>query len=78
MDTLEHVAIIMDGNGRHGERHVGDRVAGHINGAEVAKKIILHARALGIPYLSMWAFSTANWKRSRQKIFHGYKFLDEP
>jgi undecaprenyl diphosphate synthase len=68
MQAAQHVAIIMDGNGRHGIKTTGDRVSGHAKGGDVAKEIVLHAKKRGVAFLSLWAFSTANWKRSSREI----------
>jgi undecaprenyl diphosphate synthase len=58
-----HVAIIMDGNGRWAERRGLPRSAGHRAGLESARKVIQEAARLGIKYLTLYAFSTENWKR---------------
>lgn len=63
-----HVAIIMDGNGRWAKRHNLPRILGHKKGAEVAKKITIKARELGIPYLTLFAFSKENWQRPESEI----------
>ena len=59
-----HVAIIMDGNGRWAEKRHKNRSAGHYAGAEQAKKIVGAASALGIEYVTLYIFSTENWKRT--------------
>ena len=63
----EHVAIIMDGNGRWAERRHKNRSAGHYAGAEQAKKIVGAASALGIEYVTLYIFSTENWKRTAEE-----------
>lgn len=64
----EHIGIIMDGNGRWAkERHL-PRNAGHKKGAEVFKQISRHCRDLGIKYLTVYAFSTENWKRPKEEV----------
>ena len=62
-----HVAIIMDGNGRWAERRHKNRSAGHYAGAEQAKKIVGAASALGIEYVTLYIFSTENWKRTAEE-----------
>ncbi len=64
----QHVAIIMDGNGRWAKSKGLPRVYGHKKGAEVAKKIIYKTRELGIPYLTLFAFSKENWLRPKEEI----------
>ena len=59
-----HVAIIMDGNGRWAKNRGLPRTAGHAAGAETFRRIANHCRALGVEYLTVYAFSTENWKRS--------------
>ena len=62
-----HIAIIMDGNGRWAERRHKNRSAGHYAGAEQAKKIVGAASALGIEYVTLYIFSTENWKRTAEE-----------
>lgn len=63
-----HVAIIMDGNGRWARQRHLPRVEGHRAGAESAKAIIRAAGALGIDYLTLYAFSTENWNRPKSEV----------
>jgi len=63
-----HVAIIMDGNGRWAKSKGLSRIYGHKKGAEVAKKIIYKTKELGIPYLTLFAFSKENWLRPEKEI----------
>ena len=64
----EHVAIIMDGNGRWAKRRGMDRVRGHQKGAESVREIVRTSRELGIRWLTLYAFSEENWKRSKYEI----------
>lgn len=64
----EHVAIIMDGNGRWARRRGLPRIAGHKRGVETVRKIVDACPELGIKYLTLFAFSTENWKRSSEEI----------
>jgi undecaprenyl diphosphate synthase len=74
----EHVAIIMDGNGRWATNRGWPRLVGHRKGAERVREIVRSAPDLGIRWLTIYAFSTENWKRSTEEvlglmsIFAGY------
>jgi undecaprenyl diphosphate synthase len=63
-----HIAIIMDGNGRWAKARGLPRVAGHRSGAEAARRAVIAAAELGIPYLTLFGFSSENWKRSSGEI----------
>ena len=63
-----HVAIIMDGNGRWAKQRGLPRTAGHAAGAESFRRIANYCRTLGVKYLTVYAFSTENWKRSEEEI----------
>ena len=63
-----HVAIIMDGNGRWAKKRGLPRTAGHAAGAEAFRRIANYCRTLGVEYLTVYAFSTENWKRSAEEI----------
>lgn len=65
---LRHVAIIMDGNGRWAERHGLPRIEGHRRGADAVKRCIESANEFGVEYLTLYAFSTENWKRSSEEV----------
>lgn len=71
----EHVAIIMDGNGRWAERNKVNRVSGHNQGMLAMKEIIKRADVMGIKYLTVYAFSTENWKRSQEEVGGIFKLL---
>lgn len=64
----KHIAIIMDGNGRWAEKRCLNRIAGHRMGIKRAKEIIQACRELGIEVLTLYAFSTENWKRPQREI----------
>lgn len=64
----QHVAIIMDGNGRWAEMRGKDRTEGHAKGVEVVKKIMENAVELGIKYLTLYTFSTENWNRPEYEV----------
>ena len=63
-----HIAIIMDGNGRWARKRGLPRTAGHAAGAESFRRIANYCRTLGVRYLTVYAFSTENWKRSQEEV----------
>ena len=68
MNALNHVAIIMDGNGRWGLRKKKSRNFGHLKGLKTVETIIKTSIKQKIPFLTLYAFSTENWKRSVSEI----------
>jgi len=68
MNMPLHVGIIMDGNGRWATERGKKRSAGHKEGAKTLEKIAIHAKKIGIKYLSVFAFSTDNFKRSKEEV----------
>lgn len=69
MDHLpRHIAIIMDGNGRWAKKRGMPRTAGHKVGAEVFRTIATYCKDLGVDYLTVYAFSTENWKRPQDEV----------
>ena len=64
----QHIAIIMDGNGRWAKQRGLPRTAGHKAGAETFRRIADHCNTLGVKYLTVYAFSTENWKRSAEEV----------
>ena len=68
MNDLKHLAIIMDGNGRWAKQNKLPRTAGHYKGVEVLRNITIYANKLGIKCLTVYAFSTENWKRSQEEV----------
>ncbi len=63
-----HVAIIMDGNGRWAKTKNLPRIEGHVTGIESVRDIVTATRELGIPYLTLYAFSKENWVRPREEV----------
>ena len=63
-----HIAIIMDGNGRWARKRLLPRTAGHAAGAETFRRIALYCREIGVKYLTVYAFSTENWKRPQEEV----------
>ena len=76
MNPLNHIAIIMDGNGRWGLRNKNSRNAGHKAGLKTVEKIIKETIKNRIKYLTLYAFSTENWKRPKKEITHLFKLLE--
>ncbi|NQV22288.1 MAG: isoprenyl transferase [Rhodospirillales bacterium] len=68
MPIPEHIAIIMDGNGRWAKKRGLPRLAGHQRGAETVRKIVKSCQALGVRYLTLYAFSSENWKRPATEV----------
>jgi undecaprenyl diphosphate synthase len=65
---LRHVAIIMDGNGRWAKARGLPRIAGHRRGAEAVRRVVRGAGELGVPVLTLFAFSTENWQRPASEV----------
>ena len=76
MNPLNHVAIIMDGNGRWGIKNKNSRNEGHKAGLGAVEKVIKQAIKLDIKYLTFYTFSTENWKRPKQEIEYLFKLLE--
>ncbi len=68
MSTPRHVAIIMDGNGRWAKKRLLPRIAGHRKGIEAARTVLEAAGNLGIEVLTLYAFSTENWRRPEEEV----------
>ncbi|MCM1194595.1 MAG: polyprenyl diphosphate synthase [Corallococcus sp.] len=77
MNVPKHVAIIMDGNGRWAKGKGLPRVYGHKKGLDVAEKIIDYSLSLGVEYLSLYVFSTENWKRPVKEINSLFALADK-
>ena len=77
MNPLIHVAIIMDGNGRWGLRYKNSRNAGHKQGIKSVEKIIKAAIKKKIKFLTLYAFSTENWKRPKKEIYYLFNLLED-
>lgn len=69
-EVPDHVAIIMDGNGRWAARRSLIRLKGHEQGAKAVREAVKGCRELGIPYLTLFAFSSENWKRPEEEVNH--------
>jgi undecaprenyl diphosphate synthase len=76
MNPLNHVAIIMDGNGRWGLKKKKNRNFGHKEGLKTVEKIIQHSVKKNIKFLTLFAFSTENWKRPKKEINYLFTLLE--
>ena len=76
MNQIKHVAIIMDGNGRWGIKHKKSRNLGHKQGLKTVEKIIKATIKNKVKYLTLYAFSTENWKRPKKEINFLFKLLE--
>ena len=73
----DHIAIIMDGNGRWAKKRALPRIAGHHEGMKVVRKITKQASQLGVKVLTLYAFSTENWKRPKSEVDFIMKLPEE-
>ena len=76
MNPIKHVAIIMDGNGRWGIKNKGTRNKGHTEGLKTIENIITESLKQEIRYLTLYTFSTENWKRPKQEITFLFKIFE--
>lgn len=76
-DRLKHIAFIMDGNGRWAKKRMLPRPVGHVNGAATFKKVVRYCFEMGIKVVTVYAFSTENWKRPKEEIDAIIKLLKE-
>ncbi len=76
MNPIKHVAIIMDGNGRWGVKNKGSRNLGHRSGIDTVEQIIEETINQKISYLTLYTFSTENWKRPKKEISFLFKLLE--
>ena len=76
MNPLKHVAIIMDGNGRWGLKYKNSRNAGHKAGLVTVEKIIKESINQKIKFLTLYVFSTENWKRPKKEIDYLFNLLE--
>ena len=75
MNKLNHVAFIMDGNGRWGKQRDKGRNFGHLKGVETVKKIVKASIKSGIPVVTFYVFSSENWKRPKKEIVFLFKLI---
>ena len=76
MNPIKHVAIIMDGNGRWGIKHKNSRNAGHRAGLYAVESVIDECLKINIKYLTLYTFSTENWKRPKKEINFLFNLLE--
>jgi len=76
MNPIKHVAIIMDGNGRWGIKHKGSRNTGHRAGLDTVEQIIEESIKQNIEHLTLYTFSTENWKRPKKEILFLFTLLE--
>ncbi len=76
-EGIKHLAIIMDGNGRWAQTRHRPRVWGHVRGAKIASRITEHASRLGLKSLTLYAFSTENWKRPEFEVSLLFRLLEK-
>ena len=77
MNKLQHIAFIMDGNGRWGIKKNKSRNYGHLKGLETVKKVVENSIKLKIPIVTFYVFSSENWKRPRAEINFLFKLIDQ-
>ncbi len=75
-DFPEHIGIIMDGNGRWAKKRGLPRSIGHKKGANTFRKIVKYCSKIGIKYLTVYAFSTENWKRPKEEVDYLMRLFD--
>jgi len=68
MRVPEHIAIIMDGNGRWAKKHGRERLYGHLNGVESVRAVLETAVEIGVKFLTLYTFSTENWNRPKEEV----------
>ena len=76
MNKVNHIAIIMDGNGRWGKKKGKNRNFGHQNGIKVIEKIVKSSIKINVPILTFYTFSSENWKRPKKEINFLFKLIN--
>lgn len=80
MNAVNHIAFIMDGNGRWAKKRLLPRIAGHKKGLDTAERVIDECMVLGVKYVSLYVFSTENWKRDKDEVDGlfdlAYRYID--
>ena len=77
IDIPRHVAVIMDGNGRWAKRRHLPKIAGHRAGAKSVREVVEAARELGVKVLTLYTFSTENWKRPKNEVTALFRLLEQ-
>ena len=76
MNKVNHIAIIMDGNGRWGKKKKKTRNFGHLKGVKVIEKLVKYSMRIKVPILTFYTFSTENWKRPKKEIKFLFQLID--
>jgi len=76
MNKVNHIAIIMDGNGRWGKKKKKTRNFGHLNGVRVIERLVKESVKIKIPILTFYTFSTENWKRPKKEIIFLFNLIE--
>ncbi len=76
MNRINHIAIIMDGNGRWGKKRGKSRNFGHLKGIDIIENLVKESIKIKIPILTFYTFSTENWKRPRKEISFLFKLIE--
>ena len=77
MNKINHIAIIMDGNGRWGKKRGKSRNFGHLKGIDIIENLVKESIKIKIPILTFYTFSTENWKRPRKEISFLFKLIED-
>ena len=77
MNKINHVAIIMDGNGRWGKKRGKSRNFGHSKGIDIIENLVKESIKIKIPILTFYTFSTENWKRPRKEVYFLFKLIED-
>ena len=77
MNKINHVAIIMDGNGRWGKKRGKSRNFGHLKGIDIIENLVKESIKIKIPILTFYTFSTENWKRPRKEVYFLFKLIED-
>ena len=77
MNKINHIAIIMDGNGRWGKKRGKSRNFGHLKGIDIIENLVKESIKIKIPILTFYTFSTENWKRPRKEVYFLFKLIED-
>ena len=77
MNKINHIAIIMDGNGRWGKKRGKSRNFGHLKGINIIENLVKESIKIKIPILTFYTFSTENWKRPRKEVYFLFKLIED-
>ena len=77
MNKINHIAIIMDGNGRWGKKRGKSRNFGHLKGIDTIENLVKESIKIKIPILTFYTFSTENWKRPRKEVYFLFKLIED-